>query len=147
MSHVKAYGVVVYKVLKNDVKILLCKATSSKNKWGCLKGGLENNETSEECARREFLEESSLETSIDFFEEYFEQKNTEKDVGVWLVKSNKIKHLEDYFSADRLKIKNLSWENSEVKFFSLRELPLIKKKQVKLVKKIKDFLQNKHLSH
>ena len=44
-SHVKAYGVVPYVVTKNDIKILLCKSVASKDKWGCLKGTKNSNES------------------------------------------------------------------------------------------------------
>jgi ADP-ribose pyrophosphatase YjhB (NUDIX family) len=146
-SHVKAYGVVPYLVKGNNIKILLCKSVASKDKWGCLKGTKNSTETAYECAKREFTEECSLNVDIALFEEYFEQINIDKDVGVWLVNANNIENLDSYFVDDTLKSNYLSWENSKVKFFSLNNLPRIKNKQENLLKDIKDFLKNKNLHH
>ena len=52
-----------------------------------------------------------------------------------------------YFEKDELKPEYLSWENSEVKFFSIYKLPKIKNKQKDLIKNIKDFLKSKSLYH
>ena len=146
-SHVKAYGVVPYIVRKNDIKILLCKSVASKDKWGCLKGTKNSNESAYECAKREFFEESSISVEIALFEDYFEQINIDKDVGIWLVNGNNIENLDTFFVDDTLKKNFLSWENSKVKFFSLNNLPRIKNKQETLLKEITDFLRNKNLHH
>ena len=146
-SHVKAYGVVPYIVDKNDIKILLCKSVASKDKWGCLKGTKTKDETAFECAKREFFEESSINVEIALFENYFEQINIDKDVGIWLVNGENIEDLDKYFNGDTLKSNYLSWENSKVKFFSLNNLPRIKNKQVNLIKEITDSLRNKNLHH
>ena len=147
MAKKYAYGVGLYKIEDDDIKILLCKSVKSYNKWGCLKGVKTSNETALECAQREFFEESSIKVDISSFEEYFDQINIEKDVGIWLVNANKISNLEEYFSEERLLDNFLSWENSKVKFFSIYNLPNIREKQVKLISKISDFLRNKHQSH
>ena len=146
-SHVKAYGVVPYVVTKNDIKILLCKSVASKDKWGCLKGTKNSNESAYECAKREFFEESSISVEAALFEDYFEQINIDKDVGIWLVNGNNIENLDSFFVDDTLKENFLSWENSKVKFFSLNNLPRIKNKQETLLKEITDFLRNKNLHH
>jgi ADP-ribose pyrophosphatase YjhB (NUDIX family) len=146
-SHVKAYGVVPYIVENNNIKILLCRSVASKDKWGCLKGTKNKNETAYECAKREFFEESSIAVEIGLFENYFEQINIDKDVGVWLVNASNIEELDTYFEEDTLKSNYLSWENSKVKFFSLSNLPRIKNKQENLIKEIRDFLKNKNLHH
>ena len=146
-SHVKAYGVVPYIVDKNDIKILLCKSVASKDKWGCLKGTKTKDETAFECAKREFFEESSINVEIALFENYFEQINIDKDVGIWLVNGENIEDLDKYFNGDTLKSNYLSWENSKVKFFSLNNLPRIKNKLETLLNEIKDFLKNKNLHH
>ncbi|MDY0052296.1 MAG: NUDIX domain-containing protein [Aliarcobacter sp.] len=145
--HVKAYGVVPYLIRDNTIKILLCRSVASKDKWGCLKGTKTKNENAYECAKREFLEESSLHAETALFEDYFEQINIDKDVGIWLVNADNIEELEKYFDGDTLKSNYLSWENSKVKFFSLTDLPRIKNKQVNLIKEIKDFLKSKSLYH
>jgi ADP-ribose pyrophosphatase YjhB (NUDIX family) len=146
-SHEKAYGVVPYIVVENDIKILLCKSVASKDKWGCLKGTKNKTETAYACAQRELFEESAINVEIGIFEDYFEQINIDKDIGVWLVNSNNIEGLEELFFEDKLKSNYLSWENSKVKYFSLDELPRIKKKQVTLINDIKDFLKSKNLHH
>ena len=146
-SHEKAYGVVPYLLKGEDIKILLCKSVASKDKWGCLKGTKNKNETAFECAKREFTEESSINVDIALFEDYFEQINIDKDIGIWLVNAENIENLSKYFVDDTLKSNYLSWENSKVKFFSLNNLPRIKSKQLTLIKEIKDFLKNKNLHH
>lgn len=146
-SHVKAYGVVPYIVTKNDIKILLCKSVASKDKWGCLKGTKNSNENAYECAKREFFEESSISVETALFEDYFEQINIDKDIGIWLVNGSNIENLDSFFVDGTLKKNFLSWENSKVKFFSLNNLPRIKSKQETLLKEITDFLKNKNLHH
>ena len=145
--HVKAYGILPYLVGKDDIKILLCKSVASKDKWGCLKGTKTKNETAFECAKREVFEESAIDVDIALFENYFEQLNIDKDVGIWLVNSENIEEMDKYFNGDVLKSNYLSWENSKVKFFSLNNLPRIKNKQLNLITEIKDFLQNKNQRH
>ena len=147
MSHTKTYGIVPYIVTKKGVKILLCLSVASKNKWGCLKGTKNKDESAYESAKRELFEESSLHVEAALFENYFEQINIDKDVGVWLVNGDNIEDLEKYFVEDTLKSEYLSWENSKVKFFSLKKLPKIKSMQKKLVSEIKDFLESKNLFH
>lgn len=146
-QHQKAYGIVPYKISGNNISILLCKSVASKDKWGCLKGTKNKNESAYECAKREFYEESSINVDIALFENYFEQINIDKDIGIWLVDTNNIENLEKYFSNETLKENYLSWENSKVKFFSLDNLPKIKSKQLNLIQEIKDFLKSKHQFH
>lgn len=146
-NKIKAYGLCVYKIKKNSCEILLCKSVSSLERWGCLKGLIEKNETKQQCAKREFLEESSINVSVGSFEEYFEQVNEEKDIGIWLVDAKNIKNLESYFFENKLLSNHLSWENSKVKFFNINELPDIKEKQKLLVSEIIDFLKNNSLLH
>lgn len=143
--NVRAYGLVPYYVEKNDVKILLCSSFDNKDKWGCLKGVKSRDETAYDCAKREFFEESSILVPNVLFEDYFEQLNLEKSIGVWLVNVKNIDNFDKYFKNDVLKANYSSFENSEVKFFSINKLPKIKSKQQGLIKNIKDFLQNKSL--
>lgn len=148
MDKIKAFGVVPYKIEQDGtIKILLCKSVKSLDKWGCLKGVQAKGESAKECAKREFFEESSIVVETFLFEDYFYQENKEKDVGVWLIDSNKIHNLDSFFRDDTLYNYLLSWENSKVKFFDIQNLPEIKKKQKKLISDIKDFLQNKNQFH
>lgn len=146
-QHQKAYGIVPYRIKNNSIKILLCKSVASKDKWGCLKGTKNKNESAYECAKREFYEESSINIETALFENYFEQINIDKDIGIWLVDADNIENIDKYFSEDTLKDNYLSWENSKVKFFSLDNLPKIKSKQLSLIVEIKDFLKSKHQFH
>jgi DNA polymerase III psi subunit len=91
--------------------------------------------------------ESSLHVEAVLYENYFEQINIDKDIGIWLVNADNIEDLEKYFVEDILKSNYLSWENSKVKFFSLNNLPRIKNKQENLIKEIKDFLKSKSQFH
>jgi len=138
---IKAYGICVYKEEFNTTKLLLCKATTSHEKWGFLKGVSESFESKEETAIREFKEESSIIVSKLSFEHYFEQQNKEKDIGIFLVNYKNIPGIELYFNEDQLYPKYLSWENSKVRFFSLDELPKIKKKQKKIALEISEYLK------
>jgi ADP-ribose pyrophosphatase YjhB (NUDIX family) len=145
---IKAYGICLYKVEninnKSIIKILLCKSVFSLNKWGCLKGVQDKNESKKQTAKREFFEESTLKVSSLDFEQYFEQINKEKDIGIYLVNINAVKNIETFFIKDTLKKNFLSWENNKVKFFDIKKLPKIKKKQSQLIIEIINFLQNKN---
>ena len=141
MPKINAYGIALYKVEKNKVKLLLCKSVKSLDKWGCLKGVILKNETPKECAKREFKEECGIILETYLFEEYFFQENEEKDIGIWLVNAKRIRDFDTYFFKDKLYDTFLSWENSKVKFFDIKDLPKIKKKQSYLIKEIKDFFR------
>ena len=147
MEAVKAFGILIYKIEENCVKILLCKSVKSLDKWGCLKGMQVSDESDKECAKREFKEECGIIVETYLFEDYFFQENKEKNIGIWIVNAEKIDNLNQFFFEDKLYDSYLSWENSKVKFFDINELPNIKKKQIVLVKEIKDFLQNKNQFH
>lgn len=145
MGKNKAYGLCIYKVEDESIKILLCKSIKSKDKWGFLKGITLRYEDAKRCAQREFFEESSIFVEMDVFEEYFEQINDEKDIGIWLVNAHNVEELDDYFYEDRLATNYLSWENSKVKFFDIKKLPKIRSKQKQIVKAIKSSLKSKNL--
>jgi len=147
ISKIKTYGIVPYIVDKKDIKILLCLGVASNQKWGCLKGSKNKNESAFLCAKREFYEESSIDIDIALFEDYFEQINPDKSIGVWLVNATNIENFNNYFEKNTLKSEYLSWENSKVEFFSTKKLPKLKSKQKQLIIQIKDFLENKSLFH
>lgn len=144
MSKSKAYGICIYKLENKSVKILLCKSVNSKEKWGFLKGIALRYEQHKRCAQREFFEESSIFVNMDYYEEYFHQLNSTKDVGIWLVNYKNIEDIEDYFFDDVLGSNFLSRENSKVKFFDIADLPKIRTKQLKIAKEIKAFLKKKY---
>ncbi|MFA6789208.1 MAG: NUDIX domain-containing protein [Arcobacteraceae bacterium] len=144
MSKSKAYGICIYKIKNKTIKILLCKSINSQEKWGFLKGITLKYEQHKRCAQREFFEESSIFVRMENYEEYFEQINPTKDVGIWLVNYEKVEHIDDYFLDDVLGSNYLSKENSEVKFFDIENLPKIRTKQLKIAKDLKSFLKKKY---
>jgi ADP-ribose pyrophosphatase YjhB (NUDIX family) len=144
MSKLKAYGICIYKIKDKRIQILLCKSVNSNEKWGFLKGIALKYEQHKRCAQREFFEESSIYVQMEVYEEYFEQTNTSKDVGIWLVNYDKVHGIDDYFLDDVLGNNYLSKENSKVKFFDIENLPKIRTKQLKIAKEIKAFLKKKY---
>lgn len=141
MENIKAYGICLYKIENNNIKVLLCKSVSSKEKWGFLKGGQEKDETNEQTAIREFHEECGIKVEKKYLENYFEQKNKTKDIGIYLVNYDKINNIESFFINEKLLDTYLSSENSSVKFFNIEQLPLIKRKQTRLTEDILKFLK------
>jgi len=140
LENIKAYGICLYKKTKNSTKILLCKSVKSNDRWGFLKGVALKDENKKETALREFTEESSIPVQKADLEEFILQKNDLKDIGIYLVNANKIDNLDKFFHNDTLHEAYLSWENSKVKFFDIKSLPLIKKKQEKLIKELNNIL-------
>jgi len=141
VEKIKAFGICLYKKNKDSIKVLLCKSIISQHRWGFLKGVALPDETQEETAMREFYEESSIKVDKKYLEDFFIQKNEFKNIGIYLVNSKNIDNLEDFFKEDRLKNIYVSSENSEVKFFKIDQLPLIKKKQSFLTEDIITFLK------
>ncbi|MEA3314437.1 MAG: NUDIX domain-containing protein [Campylobacterota bacterium] len=137
-----AYGVCLYRNIGDEIYILLCKSIFSINKWGFLKGVQNNNETITQTAIREFYEESGIKVSINILEDYYQQINFEKDIGVFLVNYDKIPYnVDNFFNDLSLKDNYICSENSEVEFFNINNLPLIKKKQIYLVDDIVKYLK------
>lgn len=136
------YGICLYKKRGNEIYILLCKSIFSINKWGFLKGGQDDNETITQTAIREFYEESGIKVSVDILEEYYQQINFERDIGVFLVNYDNITYnIDNFFNDLDLKDNYVCSENSEVKFFNINNLPPIKKKQIYLVNDIVKYLK------
>lgn len=137
----KAYGICLYKKTPHYTKVLLCKSINSKEKWGFVKGVQDPCESNEETAVREFFEETAIEVNQIVFENYFEQENEQKDIGIYMVNCNRIKYADKYFINDKLIKHFLSWENSEIRFFDIDKLPIIKKKQYKIANNIIQYLK------
>ena len=140
MEKIKAYGICLYKCQKNSIKILLCKSVQSKNRWGFLKGVSKENEEVKDTAIREFREESSIKVDKEDLESFYIQKNELKNIGIYLVNYNNIKDVDKYFKDNVLFKEYLSSENSDVRFFDINSLPLIKKKQKYLIKEVTEHL-------
>jgi 8-oxo-dGTP pyrophosphatase MutT (NUDIX family) len=125
---IEAYGIALFKKVKNSYQILLCKSVVSNDRWGLLKGVKEEFESQQDCAIREFFEESGILIQKQYLTKYFDQQNEDKYIGVWLVNYNHIDNIDKYFKNNRLEDKYLSSENSDVCFFDIQDLPLIKKR-------------------
>ncbi|MEA3553434.1 MAG: NUDIX domain-containing protein [Campylobacterota bacterium] len=137
MEHkIKAYGICLYKIEPSCVKILLCKSVKSQNRWGFLKGVQDENESKKQTAIREFFEESGIEVEYKYLENYFEQINETKDIGIFLANYENVKKIDHHFINEKLLDHYLCWENSEVKFFDINNIKDIKKKQKNIVKEI-----------
>lgn len=139
----KAYGVCLYKKHKKSYKILLCQSIDNLEKWGFLKGTKRDHETPRKAAIREFTEESGIKIDNKSLEDFFYQKNKNKDVGIFMLNGSTVKNLSIYFDGDKLKKKYICAENAQVKFFDIEELPEIKTKQLLLIKKVISFLNNR----
>jgi len=142
LEKIKAYGICLYKFNKDSMKVLLCKSVNSTERWGFLKGVALSNEEQENTALREFQEESSIPVDKQFLENFFLQENELKDIGIYLVNYENVENADSYFDNEVLYEKNLSSENSEIQFFDIKNLPLIKKKQKNLTSEILDFLND-----
>ena len=143
MNKTKAYGICLYRKKSNSVKILLCKSVSSLQKWGFLKGVQEKKESNTQTAIREFQEECGIKIDKKYLEKYFEQKNTNKDICIYMVNYDNISNINTFFVNDKLLSNHLSWENIQVKFFDIEKLPEVKMKQEKLTNELITYLKRK----
>ena len=141
MDKLKAYGICLYKKESGSIKLLLCKSIASQKRWGFLKGMQERDELNFDTAIREFYEEGGIKVQKEDLENYFEQINELKDIGIFLVNYDTISNIKKFFSGGKLLSKFLSWENSQVKFFDIDNLPLIRSKQQKLTKDIVQYFK------
>lgn len=107
MSKEYSYGTCPYRIKDGKIQILLIQPKGH-IEWGFAKGKIDENETKEQCAIRETQEEIGL--YFNNLENYFEQKNKRKDIGIYLC-SFKNKSLKN--------IKLQKGEVHRVKFFDL----------------------------
>ncbi|MCK9161364.1 MAG: NUDIX domain-containing protein [Arcobacter butzleri] len=143
MTKPKSYGIAPYYKKNGKIYLFLCKASDSRTKWGFLKGTITSKEDPKECAKREFYEESNIPIKLEYFEEYFEQINIKKDVGVWLVDASKIKNFENYFDSNlKLKSKYRSKELTDAGLFEIYKMPPSKNNQFKIIFDIVYFLKH-----
>ena len=123
-----SYGICPYKIENSKVQILLIQPKGHKE-WGFIKGKIKLYETIAECAKRETLEETNIDILINNLEDYFEQKNKRKDVGIFLINTK------------TLNLKNIKLQKGEVhriKFFDLESDILINKNQAEILESIRN---------
>ncbi len=90
MQYEKSCGAIIYRKFHGNTELLLIKHANGGH-WSFPKGHVEPNETEEETAKREILEETGLEVVLDTsFREvvtYSPKKDTRKDVIYFLAKA------------------------------------------------------------
>ena len=128
-----SYGICPYKIENSEVQILLIQPKGH-NDWGFIKGKIDSGETKEECAIRECLEETNISVNEIHLEHFFEQPNSKKDVGIFLV------------DCCNLNLSNIKLEKREIeniKFFNIKENIKINKNQEQILLKIQNLFWKK----
>ena len=134
MSKEYSYGICPYFVYEGNIYIMLIQPKGHKE-YGFSKGKIEIEETIEDCAIRELFEETGIIVKKEHLENYFEQKNRRKDIGVFLVNINNLD------LNNRLNLG--SSECFVIKFFDiLGEVP-INNNQKMILSQIKEFFSAK----
>ena len=127
-----SYGICPYKIENSKVQILLIQPKGHKE-WGFIKGKIDD-ETKEECAIRECLEETNIFVDKIHLEHFFEQENKRKDVGIFLV------------DCCNLNLSNIKLEKREIeniKFFNIKEHIKINKNQEHILFNIQNLFWKK----
>jgi len=122
-----SYGLCPYQIMNGYFYVLLNK-TSEESYYNFFKGKIEDGENEHEAAQREFKEESGVLVDKTDFEDYFFQKNSRKDVGIFLVDWAKYQHLPFHFqekeiwSATWVQLKNIETSKNQQKIMNDIEL-------------------------
>jgi 8-oxo-dGTP pyrophosphatase MutT (NUDIX family) len=101
MAKQYSYGICPYIIINGSFFILVNK-TSRTSYYNFFKGKIEADETKEQAAIREFYEETGIKVKEEDLEEFFEQKNPRKDIGIFLVDFSKYNHLPFKFEEDEI---------------------------------------------
>jgi 8-oxo-dGTP pyrophosphatase MutT (NUDIX family) len=115
-----SYGIAPYRISDGKIYLLLNK-TSSVSDWNFFKGKIEDGETIEECAVREFLEETGCDLSSLYKEKFFFQKNKRKDIGIFLIQvfDLDIQISDEIFSFDWIELKDdLVFSKNQIKIYN-----------------------------
>ena len=91
-----SYGICPYSIMNGIFYVLLNK-TSAGSYFNFFKGKREAQESIEQCAIREFQEETGVKVHIKDLEQFYYQKNIRKDVGIFLVNWAKYQHVPFHF--------------------------------------------------
>jgi 8-oxo-dGTP pyrophosphatase MutT (NUDIX family) len=128
-----SYGICPYRKKRDKYEILLIQPKGH-TEWGFIKGKIDLGETKSECAIRECLEETNIEVQINQLDEYFEQFNKRKDIGIYLVDSK-------YLNLKNIKLQKK--EEHKIKFFDIEKDILINNNQKLILDNIKIHLKGK----
>ena len=138
MSKEYSYGVCPYLIHEDNVYIMLIQPKGHKE-YGFSKGKIELGETIEDCAIRELFEETGIIVKEEHLENYFEQKNRRKDIGVFLVDINNLD------LNNKLNLR--SSECFKIKFFNiLDEIPINNNQKI-ILSQIKEFFSSSVLKN
>lgn len=107
-------GACVYRIINGDVQVLLVKPTKNRDSWGVPKGHVNEDESLEDCARREVKEEAGIHVELEdrLVDVVTSSKYVDKTVVTWLARQ---KCSGSAHPADG--------ENIEVKWFSIGNMP------------------------
>lgn len=116
-----SYGICPYKVENNAFYILVNKSSET-SFYNFFKGKTEEGETPKQTAIREFFEEAGIKLNQRNLEEYYEQKNPRKDIGIFLYDFTTLEYElklqeSEIYSAEWLKVGddiNLSKNQSKI---------------------------------
>jgi len=106
MAKEYSFGLCPYQIMNGHFFVLLNK-TSEESFFNFFKGKIEEGETYEECAKREFFEETGIDVNISDFEDYFFQKSYRKDVGIFLI--DWVKYQDKNFNFQEQEIWSSHW--------------------------------------
>jgi len=133
MGKAYSYGIVPYRNNKGKIEILLNK-TSKVSDLNFFKGKQNHLESIEDCARREFTEETGL-IATDL-EDYFYGTSKRKNIGVFLSNWNSIKGDTSMNSFDKREIFYWDW-------YDISENLVFSKNQQKIFEELKEKLNAK----
>jgi len=134
MAKEYSFGICPYTIISGNFFVLLNK-TSEESFYNFFKGKIEEDETIEECAIREFKEEAGIKVNPKDFEDYFYQKSSRKDIGIFLVDWAKYQHYpfnfqeKEIWSASWVQLKNIETSKNQQKIMNSIELLFKPRKQ------------------
>jgi 8-oxo-dGTP pyrophosphatase MutT (NUDIX family) len=108
MAKQYSYGICPYIIINGSFFILLNK-TSKNSSFNFFKGKIRDGETKEQAAIREFYEEAGVKITEEDLEERFSQKNSKKNIGIYLVDFTKYNHMP--FKFQKREIYSAMWIN------------------------------------
>lgn len=125
-------GICVYRTLDiySNVEILLIRPKGH-FEFSFIKGKIENNETEEETALRESIEETNISFDIMHLEKKFYQCSKQKNISIFTI---------DVCNVDLTNIILQEKEVQELKFFKITDDIKINKNQKEILKQIKNNL-------